>query len=53
MRPPRALPAAHFERNDGIIICETVHLCGGLLPDHENFLVPLRRYPCKLRRIGR
>jgi hypothetical protein len=25
MRPPRALPAAHFERNDVIIICETVH----------------------------
>jgi hypothetical protein len=25
MRPPRALPAAHFERNDFIIICETVH----------------------------
>src|SRR6266446_9164904 len=25
MRPPRALPAAHFERNDTTIICETVH----------------------------
>ena len=25
MRPPRALPAAHFERNDVIIIYETVH----------------------------
>jgi hypothetical protein len=25
MRPPRALPAALFERNDIIIICETVH----------------------------
>src|SRR5271165_5811397 len=25
MRPPRALPAAHFERNDITIICETVH----------------------------
>jgi hypothetical protein len=25
MRPPRALPTAHFERNDIIIICETVH----------------------------
>jgi hypothetical protein len=25
MRPPRALLAAHFERNDIIIICETVH----------------------------
>jgi len=25
MRPPRALPAAHFEHNDAIIICETVH----------------------------
>jgi hypothetical protein len=25
MRPPGALPAAHFERNDVIIICETVH----------------------------
>jgi hypothetical protein len=25
MRPPRALPAVHFERNDVIIICETVH----------------------------
>jgi hypothetical protein len=25
MRPPRALPAAHFERNVVIIICETVH----------------------------
>src|SRR6266481_2631166 len=25
MRPPRALPTAHFERNDVIIICETVH----------------------------
>ena len=25
MRPPRALPAARFERNDVIIICETVH----------------------------
>jgi high-affinity K+ transport system ATPase subunit B len=25
MRPPRASPAAHFERNDVIIICETVH----------------------------
>ena len=25
MRPPRALPAAHFERNDVTIICETVH----------------------------
>jgi len=25
MRPPRALPATHFERNDVIIICETVH----------------------------
>jgi hypothetical protein len=25
MRPSRALPAAHFERNDVIIICETVH----------------------------
>ena len=27
MRPPRALPAAHFERNDVTIICETVHEC--------------------------
>src|SRR5271157_3330797 len=26
MRPPRALPTAHFERNDVIIICETVAL---------------------------
>jgi hypothetical protein len=25
MRPPRALPTAHFERNDVPIICETVH----------------------------
>src|SRR5580692_5155432 len=25
MCPPRALPAAHFERNDITIICETVH----------------------------
>src|ERR1700738_4256494 len=25
MRPPRALPTAPFERNDVIIICETVH----------------------------
>ena len=25
MRPPRALPTAHFERNDVTIICETVH----------------------------
>jgi hypothetical protein len=25
MRPPRALPAAHFERNNITIICETVH----------------------------
>ena len=25
MRPPRALPAAHFERNDATIICERVH----------------------------
>jgi len=25
MRSPRALPAAYFERNDVIIICETVH----------------------------
>ena len=25
VRPPRALPAAHFERNDVTIICETVH----------------------------
>jgi hypothetical protein len=25
MRPPPALPAAHFERNDVTIICETVH----------------------------
>jgi hypothetical protein len=25
MRPPRALPTAHFERNDITIICETVH----------------------------
>ena len=25
LRPPRAVPAAHFERNDVIIICETVH----------------------------
>jgi hypothetical protein len=25
MRPPRALPASHFERNDVIIICETAH----------------------------
>jgi hypothetical protein len=25
MLPPRALPAAHFERNDVTIICETVH----------------------------
>jgi hypothetical protein len=25
MRPPRALPTAHFERNDVIIICQTVH----------------------------
>ena len=25
MRPPRALPAAHFERDDITIICETVH----------------------------
>src|SRR6516164_8570713 len=25
MRPPRALPAPHFERNDVTIICETVH----------------------------
>jgi hypothetical protein len=24
-RPPRALPAAHFERSDITIICETVH----------------------------
>ena len=31
MRPPRALPAAHFERNDVTIICETVHL------DEEGF----------------
>jgi hypothetical protein len=29
MRPPRALPAAHFERDDAIIICETVHLGDG------------------------
>jgi len=25
MRPPRALPAVHFERNDVTTICETVH----------------------------
>jgi hypothetical protein len=25
MRPPRALPATHFERNNITIICETVH----------------------------
>jgi hypothetical protein len=25
MRPPRALPAAHFERNDVTIICEIGH----------------------------
>jgi hypothetical protein len=25
MRPPRALPMAHFERNDVTIIYETVH----------------------------
>jgi hypothetical protein len=25
MRPPRALPPAHFERNAVTIICETVH----------------------------
>jgi len=25
MRPPRALPAAHFERNDVTTICETAH----------------------------
>ena len=25
MRPPRALPTAHFERNDVTIIYETVH----------------------------
>ena len=25
MRPPRALPAAHFERNDITMVCETVH----------------------------
>jgi len=25
MRPPPALPAAHFERNDITTICETVH----------------------------
>ena len=25
MRPPRALPATHFERNDVITISETVH----------------------------
>ena len=25
MRPPRALPAVHFERNDTITICETAH----------------------------
>jgi hypothetical protein len=25
MRPPRASPAAHFERNGVIIICETAH----------------------------
>jgi len=25
MRPPRALLAAHFERNEVIIICEAVH----------------------------
>jgi hypothetical protein len=25
MRPPRALPTAHFEPNDVAIICETVH----------------------------
>jgi len=25
MRPPRALPTAHFDRNDVTIICETVH----------------------------
>jgi hypothetical protein len=25
MRPARALPAAHFERNDITVICETVH----------------------------
>ena len=25
MRPPRALPTAHFERNAITIICETVH----------------------------
>jgi hypothetical protein len=25
MRPPRALPPAHFERNDVTIICEMVH----------------------------
>jgi len=27
MRPPRALPAVHFEPNDVMIICETVHWC--------------------------
>jgi hypothetical protein len=26
---------------------------GGLLPDHESFLVPHCRYPCNFRRIGR
>jgi len=25
MRIPRALPTAHFKRNDVIIVCETVH----------------------------
>jgi hypothetical protein len=25
MRPPRALPTAHAERNDVTIICETAH----------------------------
>jgi hypothetical protein len=39
MRPPRALPTAHFERNDVTTICETVHefaICDLLFAIHYN-----------------
>src|SRR5208337_3813612 len=33
--PPRALPTAHFERNDITIICETVHQVGKRSPSSK------------------
>jgi hypothetical protein len=35
-RPPHALPAAHFERYDVIIICETVHYPSITFPIRRN-----------------